>query len=122
MPNRCYIHVITPSGEEYDVGPFDDAKQFIIPGKETSAVDWMYQQIGMIVVSDPDARLTKHSWSCPEKESFLTAPNCKVRLEIAGFIMEVRPIKDPAWASLIHVELETEKDDALRADDSPTRA
>jgi hypothetical protein len=117
MSNRCYVHVITPSGEEYDVGPFDDAKRFL-PSEETTAVDWLYQQIGMIVVSDPDARLTKHSWSCPEKESLLTGSNCTVRLEIAGFIMEVRPIKNPAWASLVHVELETEKEGALLTDDS----
>jgi hypothetical protein len=119
MSNRCYVHVSTPSGEEYDVGPFDDVKRFI-PGEETTAIDWIYKQIGMIVVADPDSRLIKHSWSCPEKESYRTEPNCKVRLGIAGFTMEVRAIKGPAWASLVDVKLDTEKDDALGTDDATT--
>ncbi|OOC49849.1 hypothetical protein B0684_04030 [Thioalkalivibrio versutus] len=93
-----YVQVQDPVGEEYYVGPFAESGGGFSVGR--SAIDWVYKQVGVIMVADPNAELVKHRWHVKENENFFDGPTVDVVVEIAGYCMEVKSLRPPAFTNI----------------------
>ncbi|HBL7013942.1 hypothetical protein [Serratia marcescens] len=87
MSQHCYVRVNNNiKNETYDVGPFNYS------GNEScfesdSAISWIYKQIGLIKIQNPEAVLIKHRWNYTN-DSFWGV-KADVLIEIDCFSFEI---------------------------------
>lgn len=104
MTNNCYVKVNNKTKDEsYDVGPFIESGNEKFSDSE-SAINWIYKQIGLIKVINPDAILIKHKWNYL-KDDFM-GPSADIKVEIAEFTFEIFSLKDPRNHDVISEEFE----------------
>ena len=100
-----YVHVSENNETSYDVGPFE-----VSGGLRFSegAIDWIYKQIGILKSKFPDSVLIKHRWNYKEKGAGVFGDEAVVdiKVEIAGFSLEIVPLKHPGYANVIEEQIE----------------
>ncbi|WP_038051358.1 hypothetical protein [Thioalkalivibrio sp. ALJ1] len=94
-----YVEVNEPEGGEYYVGPFGEAGDSFSHGR--AAIDWVYRQVGLLKVANPDAELVKHRWHYQESEHGFDDPTVEIAVEIAGYRMEIKSLRPPAFCNVI---------------------
>lgn len=104
MSKKCYVKVINNiNNESYDVGPFIYSGNDSFSESE-SAIDWIYKQIGLIKVNNPDATLVKHRWNY--KNDDFMGISADVKIEIDGFIFEIFELVDQRIQYVINESVE----------------
>lgn len=102
---QYYVKVNNPAGDEYYVGPFEEAGDSFSFGR--AAIDWLYRQIGLLKTANPDAKLVKNKWHYQERASGFERPVVEVSVEIANFNFEIKELRPPAFTNVIQEVIES---------------
>lgn len=99
-----FVNVQEPDGKQYDVGPFPEG---IDPFKHGSAaIDWIYRQVGILKVNEPNESLIKHEWYYKERDSGFSNPEVRVKVEISGYLFEIHELQSPSFKNVIDARME----------------
>jgi len=94
-----YVHVIEPSGDDYDVGPFEESGHGFTYGK--AAIDYLYRQIGLLKTAYPEDKLIKHMWHYKEAKDAFANPLVEIDVEIAKYRLSIKSLNPPAYKNVI---------------------
>jgi hypothetical protein len=105
-PSTNYFVRVYQDGQfSYDVGPFDTLDGEF--SDTLGAMEWLYQQIGLLKTHYPTEELKKEHWKYQKKDVF-TDDIAKIKVHLATYSFEIFPLKPANYAQVVN-ELVDEK-------------
>jgi hypothetical protein len=96
---KYFVRVYQDGEFSYDVGPFDSLNGKF--SEKLGAMEWLYQQIGLLKTHYPTEELRKESWKYQKKEGFFEDYIAKIMVHLANYSFEIFPLKPATFANVV---------------------